>query len=138
GDGTATLHGPHIQAFTEDELVKVLGGGTLEALREADPGEPPRPIAAEWTEGVVVDGKANRIDVTGDVVVTTSEADGTSHAIVSEALRMGLVDAPKAGAEATTKEQEEAEKPADEKAAQFLGSKVVRDVVFERSVEVRS
>lgn len=132
-DGTSTLHGPHIQAFTQDQLVKVLGAGSLDAVREVREGETPRPITAEWSRGVVVDGKANRVDVTGDVVVTTSEADGTAHAIMAERLAMHLADA--AREEAADGDREEKKQ---DPGRELMGDKVVREIAFENKVEVRS
>ncbi len=125
-DGTNILFGPHVQVSGSEQKATVLGAGTLEAKRETRRGEPLRPVTVEWQKGVIADGKANQVDVTGGIVVTTSESDGSSHAITGERLVMALEDA-----------QTEAEK--EEKTSRpLMRDKVVRTITISGGAAVRS
>lgn len=131
GDDTTTVRGPHVQVLTAEQIIRIIGPGMLEASVQTDPGTDPRPLSVEWNKNAVVDGKANRVDVTGDIVVTTSAPDGAAHGITSRALAMRLADV----------ESERSVLPDDRQRqdrSELLERKRVESVVFDEDVVLTS
>lgn len=106
-DGANSLTGPQIQVASAEQKATIIGAGTLQVQgdaiqpdqasrneQSADVHPSAQPVTVQWQQGVVVDGKANRIDVNKSVVITTAQADGTTHTIRGDQLVMLLQDAP--------------------------------------------
>ncbi len=141
-DGTNILYGPHIQVAGADQKATVLGGGSLEAKRQTDPNAEARAVSVEWKKGVIADGQANRVTVSGGVIVTTSEADGTSLALSGSQLEMVLADAPakgdgKADAKANDKDNDKADAKVKTDRP-LMQDKVVQTVTMSGDTEVRA
>ncbi len=139
GDGNNILHGPHVQVLTDQQQARVIGAGSLQAMVETQAGTPPRPLTVEWSRDVVVDGKANRIDVNGDVVVTTATADGASHALTGESMLMTLADVePDAANVPAAGQGNDGVKTRSAVVPELAQRKRVESITFERSVQVTS
>ncbi len=54
---------------------------------------PERPIDVSWTQSLFADGKANTVDVTGQVVTITKDADGAVNTAKGQRVKMILADA---------------------------------------------
>lgn len=131
-DGANTVHGPHVQILADQQVARIVGPGTLEAMLQTEPGADPRPLSVEWGKNAIVDGKANRVDVAGDVTVTTSTPDGAAHALTSSTMTMTLADVPQEPSPTPPVEAVAADQP------ELLEHKRVESVTFEQKVELRS
>src|SRR5439155_24492363 len=78
-DKKNTLTGPIIEIFPDNQRLVVVGGGNMKGVQQEKPGEPERPIDVTWVRGLAYDGKSNVVDVTGQVVAVTTDADGATN-----------------------------------------------------------
>ncbi|MCC6238706.1 MAG: hypothetical protein IT448_00170 [Phycisphaerales bacterium] len=140
-DGANSLTGPQIQVASAEQKATIIGAGTLQVQgdaiqpdqasrneQSADVHPSAQPVTVQWQQGVVVDGKANRIDVNKSVVITTAQADGTTHTIRGDQLVMLLQDAP---ADRAPKKSDQPDRP-------LLADKVVRSATLSGEVTVDS
>lgn len=88
------LRGPRIAVEPKTGRAQVVGPGSLHALQEDAAGGPARPMDVAWTGGATVDGPRDRIDVTGDAVVTALDADGTVNTAKAGRVQITLAPRP--------------------------------------------
>jgi hypothetical protein len=101
-DKRNTLSGPIIEMFPDTQRMEVFGAGNMVGTQQEKPGDPERPINVDWKRGMTYDGKANLIDVTGNVVAVSVDAEGATNTATGERMRMFLVDAPPTTRPSTT------------------------------------
>jgi lipopolysaccharide export system protein LptA len=92
GDKLSRLSGPLVVYEPGSKHASVRGPGTLHAMQESAHGTAPRPITAQWTEGVEVDGNKGRIELTGQVLTTSTDAEGAKQ--TARGQRLTLLLAP--------------------------------------------
>ena len=92
-DKKSTLSGPIIEIFPDAQQLQIVGIGNMKGVQQEKPGDPERPIDVTWNRGMFYDGKANTVDVTGQVVAVTTDADGAKNTARGERMKMLLVDA---------------------------------------------
>ncbi|MDB5318866.1 MAG: hypothetical protein JWN40_497 [Phycisphaerales bacterium] len=92
-DKKSTLTGPVIEIFPDAQQLQIVGNGNMKGVQQEKPGEPERPIDVTWVRGMVYDGKANTVDITGQVVAVTKDAEGATNTARGERVKMILADA---------------------------------------------
>ena len=92
-DKKSTLSGPVIEIFPDAQQLQIVGNGNMKGVQQEKAGEPERPIDVTWVRGMVYDGKANTVDITGQVVAVTKDAEGATNTARGERMRMMLADA---------------------------------------------
>jgi hypothetical protein len=92
-DKKSTITGPVIEIFPDAQQLQIVGNGNMKGVQQEKPGEPERPIDVTWVRGMVYDGKANTVDITGQVVAVTKDADGATNTARGERVKMLLADA---------------------------------------------
>ncbi len=129
----STMTGPVIRVDEASGVAVVEGGGNLEAVQRPPEGGDERPVKVTWAKSVRVDQNADRVDVLGDVVVNTRDADGTITTARSAQLTLNLADPPEGrkGGESTQQAQRSM-------AARPMGGKQVRDIRLSERVEILS
>ena len=146
-DKKSTLTGPIIEIFPDNQQLNVVGGGNMKGVQQEKAGEPERPIDVTWIRGLAYDGKSNVVDVTGQVVAVTTDADGATNTARGERMKMLLADVqpttrpttqasatqPTIVAIATT---QPTTKPS--KTDSGMASKNVRHITFDQNAEVSS
>jgi hypothetical protein len=147
-DKKSTLTGPIIEIFPDNQQLTVVGGGNMKGVQQEKPGEPERPIDVTWIRGLAYDGKANVVDVTGQVVAITTDADGATNTARGERMKMLLADVqpttrPTTQASATTQPAlvaiattQSTTKPS--KTDSGMASKNVRHITFDQDAKVSS
>jgi len=133
----------------------VVGAGTMKGYQEskarvAAPAGAPvagaagvdRPVEVKWDESLLADGKANTIDVIGQVVSVTKDAEGAVNTAKGNRLRMLLADVgPSTRPSATQAAKPEGAQAAGGKPANpygAMGNKTIRQVTFQDAAEVSS
>jgi len=117
-DKRNTLQGSVIEVFPDSQQLQIVGAGKMRGVQEdkaastqpvatTQPKNAERPIDVAWQRGMWFDGKANTVDVSGQVVAITTDSEGAQNTARGERVRMILVDAepttkPSAGGAATT------------------------------------
>ncbi len=90
------LAGGEIRVFPESGKAQIVGPGTIDAVQRdgKDPKAPGRAVRVTWRDGAVVDGPNDKIDVTGDVVATLPDRDGTVNTARGQRVTIALVKKP--------------------------------------------
>jgi hypothetical protein len=92
-DKKSTLTGAVIEIFPDAQQLQIVGNGNMKGVQQEKAGEPERPIDVTWMRGMVYDGKANIVDITGQVVAVTQDAQGATNTARGERVKMLLADA---------------------------------------------
>jgi hypothetical protein len=92
-DKKNTLTGSVIEIFPDRQQLQIVGNGTMKGTQQEKAGEPERPIDVTWNRGMVYDGKQNLVDITGQVVAVTKDAQGATNTAKGDRVRMTLADA---------------------------------------------
>jgi hypothetical protein len=150
-DKTNTLQGPIIEIFPDSQQLQIVGPGRMKGVqqdKDAAAGTPAaRPIDITWQRGMSFDGRANVVDVTGQVVAVTVDAEGAKNTARSERVRMLLADAAP-----TTKPSGAVTQPTvavalatsqpstrpSKNANNAMASKTVRHITFDENATVSS
>ncbi|MGH7213425.1 MAG: hypothetical protein ACREIT_01390 [Tepidisphaeraceae bacterium] len=136
-NGDNVIVGPLIKLSTARHSADVIGAGSLHAIQQARGDAPPRPMDVSWSDSLAIDGRANVVNVTGDVVATSTNPDGSVSTASGKRARMVLADKPTtakpAGAPNKTAAKDETVGPPD-----FLGEKLVQSIALDEGVEVRT
>ena len=88
------ITGPLITIEPKQGIAHVVGAGTMHVLQEQADGSKPRPMDVTWTDRADMNGPANRVDVLGNVLVKTLNADGATDTATSDRVRIDLVKKP--------------------------------------------
>lgn len=86
------LSGPIIEIFPDAQQLRVDGAGNMKGTQQEKPGDPQRPINVTWVRSMNFDGKTNVVDVTGQVVAVTQDADGATNTARGDRVKMLLAD----------------------------------------------
>jgi len=86
------LTGPIIEIFPDAQQLQVVGAGNMKGTQQEKPGDPERPLNVDWIRGMTFDGKTNIVDVTGQVVAVTVDAEGATNTARGDRVRMLLAD----------------------------------------------
>jgi lipopolysaccharide export system protein LptA len=144
-DGENALRGERIEFEPDTDRARVVGAGELQAVQPADEGSPARPIRVTWSDGIIVDGPSNRADVTGNVVASATDADGSIQS--ARGGRVALLLSPRpttAPVEATPNDSAPTTAPSTAPTrgllagSQPMGGRTVREVVLEEQVDLSS
>lgn len=92
-DKKNTLSGPIIEIFPDAQQLQVVGAGNMKGIQQEKPGDPEKPIDVTWIRGMTFNGKTNVVDVTGQVVAVTKDADGATNTARGDRVKMLLADA---------------------------------------------
>lgn len=92
-DKKNTLSGPIIEIFPDAQQLQVVGAGNMKGIQQEKPGDPEKPIDVTWNRGMTFNGKTNVVDVTGQVVAVTKDADGATNTARGDRVKMLLADA---------------------------------------------
>jgi hypothetical protein len=92
-DKKNTLTGSVIEIFPDRQQLQIVGNGTMKGMQQEKAGEAERPIDVTWNRGMVFDGKQNVVDITGQVVAVTKDAQGATNTAKGDRVRMILADA---------------------------------------------
>jgi lipopolysaccharide export system protein LptA len=87
-----TVVGPVITF--EQGVAHVLGAGKMHLLQEQADGSKARPMDVAWIDHADMNGAGNRVDLLGDVSVTTLDADGTVNVAKGDKIHIDLIDKP--------------------------------------------
>jgi hypothetical protein len=93
------LTGPTVHLWPANNGVSVDGAGKMETIRKASTTQPsnaapPKPIDVTWAKSMIMDGKANTVNVHGNVKVENIDTAG-DHTITGDDAHIDLVDSPK-------------------------------------------
>jgi lipopolysaccharide export system protein LptA len=131
-----TLSGPIIHVLPGDQLSTVDGAGVMDTVQQpTDPTKKAQPMHVWWADGIKVDGKANRIDVNGDVNVESHADDGSINLSHSEKLILTLEEKPP-----TTQPAPPAAKPAAVAGGDFnfMQNKQVQTITLLDKAQIQS
>jgi hypothetical protein len=92
-DKKNTLTGSVIEIFPDRQQLQIVGNGTMKGTQQEKAGEAERPIDVTWNRGMVYDGKQNVVDISGQVVAVTKDAQGATNTAKGDRVRMTLADA---------------------------------------------
>jgi hypothetical protein len=152
-DKKNTLQGPIIEVFPDSQQLQIVGAGRMRGTQQDKEagGGVERPIDVTWQRAMAFDGKANTVDVSGQVVAVTVDAEGAQNTARGERVKMLLADAepttkPSSGGGATTQAAvagDQAKGPATRPAkggasANAMASKTVRHITFDENATVSS
>lgn len=117
-DKESTLSGKVLKLDSTGAVASVVGAGSLKGLARS--GAKPLPIEVSWSQSMDYSAKDNRADVAGDVVVTSTGADGSVDHATGKRLLLTLADAGK------------------EPSKGAIGKKVVKSIELKDEVEISS
>jgi hypothetical protein len=101
-DPKNSLSGPIIEIYPDAQRLEVFGAGVMKGVQQEKAGDPARPVDVTWTRGLMADGKANTVDVSGQVVAVSTDERGAVNTAKGEHVKMALVDVAPATKPATT------------------------------------
>jgi len=122
-DKNATVWGRTIWFDEATELTRISGAGHAHVIQQASQqaGATTRPADISWSNGMYVDGNANRGLVDGNVVVESIDSDGSHDGAHGDHLTLLLADAPPTTQPAT--------QPTGQSAGQLSGQPATHPVV---------
>jgi hypothetical protein len=91
-DEKNSLAGPIIELYSGTQRVEVFGAGAMKGVQQEKSGDVPRPVDVTWVRGLIVDGKANTVDVSGQVTAVSTDEKGAVNTAKGEHVRMLLAD----------------------------------------------
>jgi hypothetical protein len=142
--GKTTIIGPAIRMRPDQKLAEILGAGTLKG---ADPNDPKQIVDIAWGRSAVMNGMADRIDVSDKVVVKSVQSDGTINTATSDRLiarlTPKLTTAPAAPSILPAKTQGSATKPSTKASdssdpGNFLAGKEITQTTLLGNAKVKS
>jgi hypothetical protein len=168
-DKRNVLQGSVIEIFPDSQQLQIVGPGKMRGVQEEKAAAtqpttqlattqpaaaPERPIDVAWQRGMWFDGKANTVDVTGQVVAITMDSEGAQNTARGERMKMLLVDAtpttkPSSAGGATTQAtngaaaagalgRPAATQPSSKSPNNAMASKTVRQITFDDNATVTS
>jgi hypothetical protein len=138
-DKKNTISGPIIEIFPDAQQLQVVGAGNMKGVQEDKTGGAgaERPIDVTWQRGMAFDGRANVVDVTGQVVAVTTDAEGAKNTARGERMRMLLVDAAPTTRPTTRQVAAATTRPA-KGPNDAMANKTVREISFDENASVTS
>ena len=92
------ISGPLITVEPKLGVARIIGAGNMHLLQEQpanaaakDPAPSARPIDVAWSDRADLDGPGNRVDILGDAIIKTFDAEGTSNTATGDRVRIDLV-----------------------------------------------
>lgn len=92
-DGDSAIAGPVIRMMPDTGRGEIVGPGTLHTEHAQDDA-PAAPIDLSWAGGVTLDSEAELVRFNEQIVILTTDADGTRTKAEAAELRLTLADAP--------------------------------------------
>jgi hypothetical protein len=91
-DEKNSLAGPIIEIYSEAQRLEVFGAGAMKGVQQEKSTDVPRPVDVTWARGLIVDGKGNTVDVSGQVVAVSTDEKGAVNTAKGEHVKMLLAD----------------------------------------------
>lgn len=131
--------GPVITVDPKEGIARVFGAGNMHVLQDPGDGTKPRPMDVAWIDRADMYGSENRVDVLGDVIVKTIDAEGAVNTATGDRVHIDLAPKAAAATRPATRPAKASDAPADSIKMDVMKDKDVKRItILGNKAKVRS